>query len=583
MKSCRVRIAVDNFGASREGKSELDTMNIVVTPGISLAELLVCHGFKIRQECGGHGTCGQCRSRVAVVEEESIRKTQVEVSYNVNDPVPVLNFRQRLLCQTIVDSDMIVLLPASCFPDGKKSPITFENESGQKQSGQNANGHALGVAVDLGTTTLVVSLLDLTTKTVLNRATCRNPQIETGADIITRIQYATSSLSHAQRMQALATDRIDEMIVALTQRCGLLLENISNVFVSGNTAMTWFFCGLDTACLGVWPFQPPFKTIVPGMNAPKVRLPSCADAEVEIVPVFAGFVGGDIVAGILSLKKELPDVSGPTLYLDLGTNGEMALITGDEIFVAATAAGPAFEGAGIRFGMTAGNGAIEGVDFSDAPYWLGGQKSSSSLLVDGGMTPQGICGSGLIDAVAELIRFGVIDRSGRFRDPAHLRFSKDQPPVLAMFSRLGLFEGHKAFRLTEESPEKSPKESTGIWLTQGDIRSLQLAVGALRAGTGILLRQASLEEADLKHVYLAGLFGSHVRLDNAQAIGLLPRAVPCDRFVYCGNGALRGTEEYAFDPALRAQAADLVERVRHIDLAAEDDFQNVFIDSLVFP
>ena len=586
MKSYRVQVGVDTSDVSKADKPGLNAMNIVVVPGISLAELLACHGFKIRQDCGGHGTCGKCRARVAIVDEVSMTDDQSAVSSEKVDIATRLDFREVLLCQTMVNSDMIVLLPASCFPDGKQEPLTFETESEQTLLWQQADGHSLGIAGDLGTTTLVVSLLDLTTKKVLGRATCRNPQIETGADIITRIQYATTSPSHAQQMQVLAINRIDEMVVTLTKRCNLPLKSIAKVVVSGNTAMTWFFCGLDTACLGVWPFQPPFTTILPGVNAPIVKLPSCPHAEVEIIPVLAGFLGGDILAGILTLKKSGKEsdsyFSSPILYLDLGTNGELVLINEDEIFVTATAAGPAFEGAGIRFGMTAAPGAIEAVDFSDAPYWLNGQKSADSLLVNGGGAAKGICGSGLIDAVAELLRFGVIDRSGRFRDPAHLQFRKGETPVLAMISRLGMFEGHKAFRLTDESTP----DSDAVWLTQGDIRAVQLAVGALRAGIHILYRNVSSHYHNLcrrKQIYLAGLFGNHIHLENAIAIGLLPQKTLPDDYTYCGNAALSGTEQYAFDSSIKGFVNDLVNRVHHIDLAAESDFKDVFINALVFP
>lgn len=558
---------------------EFEPVQLGASPGFSLVDLLASHGFKIPFDCGGLGTCGKCRALIARFKDSD------EYALFETDKNPTnLQFTDTLMCQIKVDCDLVISLPPSCFPDAKHSPIVFEEETKLDQSVQIPCDHALGVAVDLGTTTLVISLLDLTTKTVIDRATCRNPQIETGGDIITRIQFATTSASRAQKMQTLVLDRIDEIIAALASRHGLASEKIKSVSVAGNTAMTWFFCGLDSSGLGQWPFRPPFTVVVPGENAPNVKLQSCPAAKIEIVPVLAGFAGGDIIAGILSLQKSWsgPDnkngwTKGPALYFDLGTNGEIALLTDKEILVTATAAGPAFEGAGLRFGMTASPGAIEGVDFSGSPYWLSGRPSTDTLLVCGGETPRGICGSGLLDAVAELLRGKMIDFTGRFRSSAIPCHPWEAPSVQRLFRRLGYYEGYKAFRLTDTTADAD------VWLLQSDIRAAQLAIGAIRAGTRILLREASLEESDLEYVYLAGLFGNHVQLDNAKYLQLFPSTVTTDRVVYCGNAALRGTEEYAFDSNSKALAIDIARTVRHIDLATVDDFREVFIDSLAFP
>lgn len=429
-------------------------------------------------------------------------------------------------------------------------------ESGNTQS------QTYGVAVDVGTTTLAAAILDLSTGRQIEVVARLNPQTRYGDDVLSRIAHAQKPGGLEQLRQAIL-EAVDEMIGQLSEQAQIDCRHIYEVVFSGNTTMQQLLCGIDPKSLGEMPFVP---TIGRSLWIPAADLPLAVHprGRAVVLPVIGGFVGGDTVAGILA--TDLDESPGPALLVDIGTNGEIVLCHAGQLSATSTAAGPAFEGARILHGMRGCVGAIEKVV-------VDGRLRSNVI---GDVPPIGLCGSALIDVAAELLRHGVITPEGRL-------LSADQLPAGVpedLVCRMTTHEGRGAFLL-------APAEETGtgkpIVLTQRDIRELQLATGAIRAGIELLLRQAGLEPADLESVLVAGGFGNFIRRKNAQRIGLLPPAVPRHCIRYQGNTSLAGAQMVALSLEARGLAEELARRTKHVDLSCDPNFQAVFADSMIFP
>jgi len=320
--------------------------------------------------------------------------------------------------------------------------------------------------------------------------------------------------------------------------------------------METLFFGLDPSPLGRTPFEPPQMTFEP-MPPLESGLPIHPKGTVELFPLLAGFVGGDLTAGLLA-RESAGKWEEAELLVDIGTNGEMLLITPETIYAASTAAGPAFEGGNIRFGSFAEPGAIERVVFPDGVRTIGDFPAS------------GICGSGLVDAAAELLRLGLLQRSGRL-------LTAEEARGLPEADRLERFENQRSFRLSDQYvPEK-------IFLTQKDIRHLQLAVGAVRAGLEILLEQANLLLSAVSRLNLAGGFGRYLNRENAGRIGLLPAGLPLDRIDYLGNTSLAGAVLWGKIPGLGEQLRCYAERTVRVELEKSPGFTERFAEAMIFP
>jgi uncharacterized 2Fe-2S/4Fe-4S cluster protein (DUF4445 family) len=424
----------------------------------------------------------------------------------------------RLSCQCSADADLTLELAqweASILSD--ETAFTFKPKPG------------LGIAVDLGTTTLVAQLLDLPTGNVLAVRTALNSQARHGADIMSRVGYAVTESGYG-RLTELIRRQIGKMIVELLEATTEHTQ-IADVVLVGNTVMHHLFCGLDLTPLSRFPFESETlgactfssKELGWDFSAPLVRF----------LPCIGGFVGSDILAGVFA--RRIHESDRLVGLIDLGTNGEILFGTRRRMICASTAAGPAFEGARIYMGMRAATGAISEVHTRD-------QKLVCHVL--GNVTPRGICGSGLVDAIAASLDLGIIEAGGR------------------------LSKGGNS--LTLLSPVK---------ISQTDIRELQLAKGAIAAGVQILLRDLGAEPADVSEVYLAGAFGNYVNITSAQRIGLLP--LPQDRIVPAGNTALLGAKKALY--AEHAEWLQLSSRIEHYSLSGKPDFQEIYVENMNFP
>ena len=432
-------------------------------------------------------------------------------------------------------------------------------------------GRAFGLAFDLGTTTVVATLLDLTTGTPVAVESMLNKQQPFGADVIARISATMLDPAARERLQALAQETLAELATAACRAGGVAQDEVYEVALAGNATMVHLVLGIDPEPLGVAPFIMSTR-LLPEVRALDLGVPAHPQARAVVFPAFGAYVGGDITAGLLASGMDRdPRIR---LFIDIGTNCEIVLGGRDWLLATAAPAGPAFEGASIRCGMRAADGAIEAVAITG--------EDDLKLTVIGDTEPRGLCGSGLVDAVAALVEAGIIDETGRFVQTLATRTAADRdvagsvPPPLA--DRLTLIGQERVFVL-HWSEDRDP--ATSVYLSQRDIRELQFAKTAIATGWRILLEEAGLETEDVKQVLLAGSFGSYLNARSAIRIGLVPDVGP-RRIVAAGNVAGEGAKMALLSIRDRAAALALLEEVKYVELSDRPDFNDRFIARLGF-
>lgn len=421
-------------------------------------------------------------------------------------------------------------------------------------------GKAYGLAFDIGTTTLVGTLVHLSSGEEIVTVSDVNPQVKYGDDVLSRIAFASKDDASLAEIRACLLEQLRAMTVRLCKEANVSAEHVYEAAFAGNTTMQHILAGYSPASLGTVPFVPVFGRGLM-LDGETIDLGIHPNARIYLFPVIGGFVGGDTVAGMLA--AELDSREGPVLMLDIGTNGEIVLVHEGRIRAASTAAGPAFEGARISCGMRATTGAVEKVLIGD----------DVSLGVIGNVLPRGLCGSGLIDLCGQLLKTGCLACDGRLLTKEEL--GKAVAESLRHRMRFG----------SDGTPEFVIDESDGraLTLTQRDVRELQLGAGAIRAGIAILLKQAGLVPEALKQVLIAGGFGSFIRRDNAQRIGLIPPEVCHEKVRFIGNVALSGAKWALISGTARRQAEQLARRAEHIELSQDPDFAMDFAMAMRFP
>jgi len=423
----------------------------------------------------------------------------------------------------------------------------------------------LGVAVDLGTTKIAAYLVDLATGETLAAAGAANPQIVYGEDVMARLAYALHGEAQARRLQAAASEAVDRLVASLCTSVGRDPAAVGELVLVGNTAMHHLFLGLPVAQLGLAPYVPAVNAAL-DVKARDLGLHLAPGAVVHLLPNIAGFVGADHVAFLLavgarySLEHGLPLTSGltsvsPLLGLDIGTNTEVALAHNGTLLSCSTASGPAFEGAHIRHGMHAASGAIEKV-------WI--EDTGMQVATIDGRPAVGICGSGILDAIAALRRAGALSDRGR------------------------MLAGHPLVRRGEDGLEvvlvEAAASSTGrdIVVMQEDVSQVQLAKGAIRAGIQVLLGEAGISAEQITEVVIAGAFGSFLDPASAVGIGLFP-PLPLARFRAVGNAAGAGARLALLSLTQRALAADIARRVHYVELTVHPRFVDEFARGMLLP
>ena len=422
------------------------------------------------------------------------------------------------------------------------------------------SGRLFGIAFDLGTTTVVATLLDLATGTPVAVASLLNPQQPFGADVITRISATMMDVDALDRLTALAHDALDQLAGEVCADGGVDRGEVYEIALAGNATMTHLALGLDPEPLGVAPFIMASRSF-DALTAVDLGVRAHPRARAYVFPALGAYVGGDIVSGALASGMDRD--RRIRLFIDIGTNCEILLAAGDRLFATAAPAGPAFEGAAIRCGMRAAPGAVEGVKISDEDVLL---------QVIGDVAPVGLAGSGLVDAVAAMVAAGLIDASGRLVTPD----AAGVPPGLA--DRLRQVGQERVFVLHFRGDD--PADS--LYLSQRDIRELQFAKAAIATGWTLLLEEQGLTGEDVAQVLLAGSFGSYLAPAAAVRIGLVPD-VALLRIVSAGNVAGEGAKMALLSLRERAAAQALVEEVHYVELSDRADFNDRFVDRLAFP
>ena len=406
----------------------------------------------------------------------------------------------------------------------------------------------LGLAIDLGTTKVAGYLVDLSDGRTLAAKGIMNPQISYGEDIISRITTVVHSPDNAAMLQKLAVDAVNELCTDLCAEADAKPEEILEAVVVGNTAMHHLFLRLPVKQLVLSPFVPAVSQALE-VRAGELGLNIAPGAHVYLLPNIAGFIGADHVSMLLA--TDAWQAKETTVALDIGTNTEVSLIYKGKIATTSCASGPAFEGGHIKYGMRAATGAIERLRID------GGKIHYQTI---GGASPVGICGSGILDALAQLYLAGIIDDGGRILD--------NRPRVRA-------YKGQREFVLVSKEERKG---KPAITVTQHDVRELQLATAAIRTGIQVLLETSGCAEDDIKQVIIAGAFGTYIDVSSAIAIGMLP-PLPLKRFRQVGNAAGMGAKLALISLESRAKAEAVASRVSYIELAISPSFQPTFMQA----
>lgn len=616
-KQFRVTFEPQAPGAPRRGRA------VYVLPETKLLEAAGRAGLTILSTCGGSGTCGKCRVRIITGAREP---TDADRQAFSDDELAA---GWRLACQSAVNAEAVVHVPDTsrladvhqilaeaqsaavpdvypavrkvyvelsqpALADHDADLVRLEKELGSVKTDlpmlqrlgrllrQNdfkgtavlvdhhlidfepgdTTGECYGVAFDIGTTTVVGSLLDLSSGEELAIACDINPQVSYGDDVLSRIQRSGSSPKCLREIRGAVLKAISKLIDRLCHNANISAKKIYEISFAGNTTMEHLLCGIDPTPLGQVPFTPAHgRGLV--VSADEIGISIHPAAAAYVFPVIGGFVGGDTVAGLVATA--LAEMDGPVMMVDIGTNGEIVLAHEGGLWAASTAAGPAFEGARISCGMRAATGAIEKVVFD----------GDVRLSVIGGTEPVGICGSALVDLAAELLTAGIVAPQGRLLPAEELPESLPQPLRERVFMDK---QGQVSFLLAGR-----PRAKGAVAVNQRDVRELQLATGAIRAGVTILTRQVGLRTSELKRVLIAGGFGSFIRRSNAQRIGLLPVDIDRQRIQYVGNASLNGAKCALVSTKARDHAEQLARQTTHVQLSEDPNFQDLFAESMLFP
>ena len=416
-------------------------------------------------------------------------------------------------------------------------------------------GRNLGLSIDVGTTSVVVFLVDFDTAEVIDTASAYNHQISCGDDVISRIVYSQRE-GGLERLHQLVIGTINELLGEVAAREGVELTDINEVTLAGNTTMIHLFLGLDPKYIREDPYIPTVS-VPPRGSAGRLGLVTNPHASVYCMPSVGSYVGGDITAGVLSSGLFMTDKM--TLFIDIGTNGEMVLGNKEWLISCACSAGPAFEGGGVKDGMRATTGAIEDV-------WIDRATLEPTYRTIGGRSAQGICGSGLIDLLGELFVTGLVDKSGHLDRGAptdRIRVRDGVPEYVVCWAGEGGAEHD-------------------IPLTESDISGLIRAKAAIYAGFEVLCRSVGVDLADVEEILIGGAFGQYINIEKAIRIGLLPDQ-PVERFKFLGNTSAQGAYAALLCVSIRQDVLDVAAKMTYLELSADNSFMDEYTSALFLP
>jgi uncharacterized 2Fe-2S/4Fe-4S cluster protein (DUF4445 family) len=584
-----------------------------VPPGTTLFSAAHWIGLPIDSTCGGRGTCGKCKvrvlegaSEVTTADHRLLRKDEVENGWRLSCQARIY---EDMICEVpqllrvpkaatmglsrlvIIDPNVRKVYLELTEPDlhDQRSDVTrlrdaltaeghdmsarvpvlrtlpkTLRDSGFKITAVLAGEHLVaiepgdtteecfGVAFDVGTTTLVGTLMNLRTGMAAAVSSTLNGQAPFGADVISRISHAMNGPDSIDELKAAVVQTMNGILDDLYREAGVAPERTYEAVVVGNVTMLHLLLGIDPTPISMMPFTPTFMDAL-SVPANEVGLRIHPAGFIQTLPALGAYVGADIVSGVLATNIAREDKM--RVFVDVGTNGEIVIGSSQRTLATAAPAGPAFEGSQIKCGMRATDGAIEGVQLGEGV---------ELQVIGGDVAPIGLCGSGLVDAVAQLLNVGLLDHSGRMRSAADV-------PNHPLADRLIEVEGVRAFLLAE-----------GVYLSQRDVRELQFAKGSIATGIKILMNILGVAATDLDEIYLGGSFGSYLNPESAKIIGLVPD-VDVDKIIAVGNSAGEGAKIALLSYRERQVAFELPSRIEYVELSGRSDFNDAFVEVLRFP
>jgi uncharacterized 2Fe-2S/4Fe-4S cluster protein (DUF4445 family) len=527
--------------------------------GIKIIEAAGKAGFKIETPCNGAGSCGKCGVEIAgggkfvLACQTSVEEDAAFIVKNYESE----NKSLRILSEGNAFEYELKPFISKKYLEGKTEIYGGKELLGIEEGDTSA--FLYGLAVDIGTTTIVASLVNIQSGKTLATESALNPQSDYAQDVLGRIHFAGKGDGLTVLYRAFI-NTLNDMISALTKKTGTDSRNIYEIVYSGNTTMLHLACNIDPGSLGRYPY------ICQTTGACHVRENNLNISDLAVIylpPVISAYVGADITSGILAVN--LTGKKGVSLFIDIGTNGEMALAKDGVIAASSTAAGPAFEGMNISCGMRASAGAIESFSI---------KKDGSCLFrtIGGGTSGEarGICGSGLLDIAGELVRYGIIDKRGRLvrNESSGAETSISLPKKVT--EKIKPLEGKNAFFITDT-----------VYLSQKDIRQIQLAKSAIRCGIEMLLIRFGRSAADVERVIIAGAFGYHLNEKSLVNIGLLPSSF-LGKISFAGNTSLSGAAAFLLNRSFREQMKEVSAKVDKVELAQDAEFERTFIKYMGF-
>jgi uncharacterized 2Fe-2S/4Fe-4S cluster protein (DUF4445 family) len=584
-----------------------------VPPGTTLFSAAHWIGLPIDSTCGGRGTCGKCKvrvlegaSEVTTADHRLLRKDEVENGWRLSCQARIY---EDMICEVpqllrvpkaatmglsrlvIIDPNVRKVYLELTEPDlhDQRSDVTrlrdaltaeghdmsasvpvlrtlpkALRDSGFKVTAVLAGEHLVavepgdtteecfGVAFDVGTTTLVGTLMNLRTGMAAAVRSTLNGQAPFGADVISRISHAMNGADSIEELRNAVVATMNGILDELYRETGITPERTYEAVVVGNVTMLHLLLGIDPTPISMMPFTPAFMDAL-SVPASEVGLRIHPAGYIQTLPALGAYVGADIVSGVLATNIAREDKL--RVFVDVGTNGEIVIGSSRRTLATAAPAGPAFEGSQIKCGMRATDGAIEGVQLGEGV---------ELQVIGGDVAPLGLCGSGLVDAVAQLLNVGLLEHSGRMLSAA-------DAPNHPLAARLIEVEGVRAFLLAE-----------GVYLSQRDVRELQFAKGSIATGIKILMDILGVTASDLEEIFLGGSFGSYLNPESAKIIGLVPD-VDVDKIIAVGNSAGEGAKIALLSYRERQVAFELPSRIEYVELSGRSDFNDAFVEVLRFP
>jgi len=604
---------------------EPEGKKVSVSAGTTIFDAAKDAGVGVRSECGGKGLCGKCRvivkdskalSDLTEIERRFLQTSEVESGYRLacqarilNDvkviippesrvmfrkiqvvgmerpvrlnpavkkfhitlPMPTLSDirpdHDRLLdtlssvmkidnSEMEMDYEIYKRLPDIIRSSSFDVTVTiWDNRRIISVEPGNTSNELFGFAVDIGTSKIVGYLVNLTTGEVLDVESVENPQIMYGEDIMSRITFAIAKPENLEILQKLVVDEINKIINEACRKTGISPQRIYEVVVVGNTAMHHFLLGIQPKYVALSPYVPAVKKQI-NVKAKELHVNINSFGIVTVLPIVAGFVGADAVADVLATGIHESDVL--SLLVDIGTNTEVFLGNSEDLLSCSCASGPAFEGMHIKHGMKAVTGAIERVSISS--------NFEVKYKTVGNTRPTGLCGSAMIDAIAEMFKRGIINDKGSFN-------------LQIKTSRLRKSDGEVEFVIAWGHETATGKDIT---LTQHDIREIQLAKAAIFTGCSILMKRKNVDEEKIDRVLVAGAFGNYINPESAKVLGLLPD-VPIKKIKFVGNTAIAGAKMALTSKEARKEANEISKKIRYLELAACPDFKEEFLNAIFIP